>query len=287
MLTDGADTLRENCFLRDVKKLVPLSWRKALGGAYNDWQARREKARLLASLRGDDVECNVCGWRGARLTDDTWHAGTVCPDCRSQVRHRMFAALLDGRSSLAGWEEIPLFAEKEVLHFAPERQLRERVKKAAKRHVTADFDRGDCDLQLDMSCMSSVPDASFDVVIACDVLEHVPDDRAAMRELRRVLRTGAKAVLTVPQKDPPAATDEDPSVIEEEERTRRFGQKDHVRMYGDDFATRLEEAGFKVKTLGSGSFAEEIIRCNVLAPPAPNRNPLATNIRRFYLAEAT
>ena len=198
----------------------------------------------------------------------------------------MFAALLDGRSYINGWEEFSFLSGKEVLHFAPERQLRERVKKAARRHVTADFDRGDCDLRLDMSSMPSIPDASFDVVIACDVLEHVPSDRAAMRELRRILRAGGKALVTVPQMDSPAATDEDPSVTDEQERTRRFGQKDHVRMYGDDFAIRLEKAGFKVRTLGSGQFPEDAVRRHVLAPPAANPDRLATNLRRLYLAEA-
>ncbi len=286
MLKDEADTAFGNCFLGGVRELVPLAWRQALGGAYVDWKAQREQARLLAALRGDDVECNVCGWRGARLADDPWHAGTVCPVCGSQVRHRMLAALLDGKSSIKGWEESSFLSGREVLHFAPERQLRERVKKAARRVVTADFDRGDCDLRLDMSSMPSVPDASFDVVIACDVLEHVPDDCAAMRELHRVLRSGGKALLTVPQKDPPSATDEDPSVTDEKERTHRFGQKDHVRMYGDDFANRLEEAGFKVITLGSARFPEEAVRRNVLVPPVANPDQLATNIRRLYLAEA-
>ena len=41
-------------------------------------------------------------------------------------------------------------------------------------------------------------DASFDVVISCDVLEHVEDDAGAMRELARVLRPGGICVLTVP-----------------------------------------------------------------------------------------
>jgi SAM-dependent methyltransferase len=286
MLRDEADTALGNCFLGGVKELLPLAWRQAIGGAYADWKAQREKSRLLDALRGDAVECNVCGWRGARLTDDPWHAGTVCPVCGSQVRHRMFAALLDGCASLPGWDEPSFFAGKEVLHFAPERQLRERVRKTSKRHITADFERGDCDLRLDMSSMPSVAAASFDVVIACDVLEHVPDDRAAMRELRRILRDGGKALLTVPQKDPPADTDEDPSVVSEEERTRCFGQKDHVRMYGDDFAIRLGEAGFKVLTLDSTRFPEDIVRRNVLAPPVANPDPLATNIRRLYLAEA-
>ena len=42
-------------------------------------------------------------------------------------------------------------------------------------------------------------DASFDRVIAAEVLEHVPDDRAAMVELARVLRPGGRLAVTVPR----------------------------------------------------------------------------------------
>lgn len=42
-------------------------------------------------------------------------------------------------------------------------------------------------------------DASFDRVIAAEVLEHVPDDGAAMAELARVLRPGGTLAVTVPR----------------------------------------------------------------------------------------
>ncbi|MFC4588205.1 class I SAM-dependent methyltransferase [Sphaerisporangium corydalis] len=42
------------------------------------------------------------------------------------------------------------------------------------------------------------PDASFDRVIAAEVLEHIPDDMAAMREIHRVLKPGGRAAITVP-----------------------------------------------------------------------------------------
>lgn len=277
-------TFEFRCFPVGVKDWIPLRWRRALGGRCESWRAARDQARLLRSLRGDTVECNICGWHGARFADDQWHRGTVCPVCRSQVRHRMFAALLDGKSDIAGSSEAELLAGKTVLHFAPERQLRDRIKRSARRYITADFDRGDCDLKLDMSSMPTVAESSFEAVIACDVLEHVPDDRAAMRELHRVLRPGGYAILTVPQKDPPASTDEDPGLTDPLDREKFFGQKDHVRMFGDDFADRLAAAGFEVQAVSADDFAEQSLLRHVLLPPAKNPHPLATNRRRIYLA---
>jgi len=194
----------------------------------------------------------------------------------------MLAAAFDGRSSLSGIEAATLLKDRALLHFAPERQLRERLQKTCRRYVTADFGRGDCDLQLDISAMPTVADASFDTVIACDVLEHVPDDASAFREIYRILRPAGFAVLTVPQKDPPASTDEDASVIDSEAREKRFGQKDHVRMYGDEFVGRMSAAGFAVQVLDRSQFTQADIERHVLVPPAPNPNPLATNQRRLY-----
>ena len=43
-----------------------------------------------------------------------------------------------------------------------------------------------------------LPDASVDVVIAAEVLEHIPADQAAIAEIARVLRPGGLAAVTVP-----------------------------------------------------------------------------------------
>jgi ubiquinone/menaquinone biosynthesis C-methylase UbiE len=90
-------------------------------------------------------------------------------------------------------------------------------------------------------------DNCFDVIICSHVLEHVPDDRAAMREMYRVLRKGGWAAILVPTRTGQVKTFEDPGVVSPEERTRLFGQADHVRRYGQDVKNRLEEAGFAVK----------------------------------------
>ncbi|RNL61198.1 SAM-dependent methyltransferase [Nocardioides marmoriginsengisoli] len=90
-----------------------------------------------------------------------------------------------------------------------------------------------------------LPDESVDFLICYHVLEHVPDDRTAMRELARVLSPGAIGLMQVPWK-PDVDTDEDPSAPESE-RLRRFGQADHVRWYGRDLEARLMECGLGVR----------------------------------------
>jgi SAM-dependent methyltransferase len=88
------------------------------------------------------------------------------------------------------------------------------------------------------------PDESFDVIYCSHILEHVPDDRRAIREFHRVLRQDGWAMLLVPITAD--RTMEDPSVTDPAERLRLYGQADHVRRYGPDYADRLREAGFDV-----------------------------------------
>jgi len=267
-----------------MRFLIPFPIRRRLGGWWHDRRSAQKKQALLKRLQGRGTKCNVCGWEGCSFTDDQWHPGTICPGCGSQARHRMLAAAFDGFCTAPDLDEKSLLSGKTILHFAPERQLRERIRRAASRHTTADFDRGDCELRLDISAMPQVADASYDVLIACDVLEHVPDDASAFREIHRVLKAGGTAILSVPQRDSPSQTDEDSAVKSDQEREKRFGQKDHVRMYGDDFPDRLKAAGFSVSTVDARSFPARIQSAHVLHPPVPSTKRLATNQRRLYFA---
>jgi SAM-dependent methyltransferase len=87
-------------------------------------------------------------------------------------------------------------------------------------------------------------DGSFDFVLCNHVLEHVPDDVAAMRELQRVLARDGLAVMQHPIDARRSETFEDWSVADPAERDRVFFQRDHVRIYGRDFTDRLHIAGF-------------------------------------------
>lgn len=74
-----------------------------------------------------------------------------------------------------------------------------------------------------------IADASLDLVVAFDVLEHIPDDDAAVAEVRRVLRPGGTWLIAVPA-DPKLWSDHDVAV-------------DHVRRYTRDSLTSLLERG--------------------------------------------
>jgi predicted SAM-dependent methyltransferase len=68
-----------------------------------------------------------------------------------------------------------------------------------------------------------------------------------MSELYRILKPGGWLLILVPFDSERAETFEDPSVVDPKERTRLFGQYDHVRIYGRDLLDRLARVGFTVK----------------------------------------
>jgi len=161
-----------------------------------------------------------------------------CPYCHSLERHRFLALLLEGLGPAVASARL-------ALDIAPSKATSAVLKRLdPARYVRMDFDPGAdrraVDVQASMTQMP-FPDGSVDIAVCCHVLEHVPDDGAAMSELHRVLSDGGLALVQVPWR-PQLDTDEDPSVSAEE-RIRRFGQADHVRYYGRDFETRLERAG--------------------------------------------
>ena len=227
----------------------------------------------------DIVECNICHWQGDEFQSDSWHPHTVCPNCRSEVRHRLLMAAL---ASLDTVGFANLVQDKRVLHFAPERVLANFLRARADEYCTADVLRKEVDLRLDISHMPEVADESFDLVVACDVLEHVENDRRAMAEIRRILSPRGWAIITVPQKDNLPATFEDPSVTAPEDRERIFGQHDHLRIYGDNFPAILNEAGFDVTVINETSFPADVVRRHVLFPPVLSARPLATNHRKVF-----
>ncbi len=209
---------------------------------------------------GDRFECPFCGKRfGAFLPDgltlsvyrekDISVGGYAdhirCPWCYSSDRDRLLLLFLRDRTRI--------FSDAlSVLHVAPEFHLMRALRRNARlRYVTGDLSAPSVSVRLSLLALP-FPPASFDAIIANHVLEHVVDDRTAMAEFYRVLRPGGWAIFQVPIGLALDKTFEDPSVTLPVERERVFGQFDHVRIYGQDYADRLRAAGFQSEAVPYG-----------------------------------
>ena len=134
-----------------------------------------------------------------------------------------------------------------ILHLAPEFCLQKKLSRLQNVHyVTANLDPTQASVSMDVQ-FTPFRNASFDCVLCCHVLEHVPDDQKAMREMFRILKPGGWAILQVPIDNNRDETFEDVKIASPEEQERVFGGRDHVRIYGQDYKRRLADAGFTVQ----------------------------------------
>ncbi len=161
-----------------------------------------------------------------------------CPICRSMERHRLIYLYIIQKTDLL--DERP----KKLLHIAPEEQMSRLFRRVSSiDYLSADLSSSRAMVKMDITRIG-YPANSFDVIYCSHVLEHVTDDRKAMRELCRVLKPEGWAILQVPVLT--KSTFEDPAATSPADRERLYGQRDHVRMYGRDYKDRLVESGFAV-----------------------------------------
>ena len=171
----------------------------------------------------------------------------ICPVCGSLERHRLDWLFFTRQTDL--FDGSP----KTMLHVAPEEFLSVLFRRIrGLEYVSADLSSPDVMVRMDITQICCA-DSSFSVIYCSHVLEHIRDDRKAIAELYRVLKSDGWALLQVPMMA--EMTYEDPSIVDPEERTKHFGQWDHVRRCGPDYAERLRAAGFAVRTLRATDLA--------------------------------
>jgi SAM-dependent methyltransferase len=166
----------------------------------------------------------------------------LAPGTLSLERHRLFWLYLKNETAFFS---APL----RVLHFAPEQAFVKKFKKQKNlTYTTTDLNSPIADVKADI-CDLPFKDHSFDFIICNHVLEHIPNDTKAMQELYRVLAPSGTAIVQVPYDTKREITFEDNTITDQSERTRIFGQYDHLRVYGMDYFKKLSSIGFEVNAL--------------------------------------
>lgn len=200
-------------------------------------QARRYYRLRSGAASGEPrFDCPICHYHGHFLPRRRSRY-SECPSCGSLPRHRLEHLVMKR-----------VFRDRDtrdwrVLYVAPEAFLRKHFVRGFGKVETADLVRNDVDHKQDLRDMSFA-DASFNMVVACHVLEHIDDDSAAIREVARVLRPGGVAILPVP-------------IVAE--RTIEYGapcaaECGHVRACGIDYYNRFRNIFHRVDLFHSEHF---------------------------------
>lgn len=227
--------------------------------------------------------CPCCGLQFSRFVDGGYrnhpdifntkryeqiNQDVICPVCHSLPRHRILAAWCEqNRNILKG---------KQILYFALEDGMLHWLKRNGIPVTSADL-FAPAALKLDLERIDQT-DNSWDIVFCNHVLEHVKEYKKALGELRRILKPGGKLICSFPIDENYKTVYEDVTLADDmseeadRERIRRFGQRDHLRVFGLDSKQLLEEAGFVVSVIDGDTMTEEI--CPVVGPADYDSNKL-------------
>lgn len=187
-------------------------------------------------------DCPVCSYQGPfRDQVGQWISkrNTACPACGSTERTRMLWLVLNEVLDAVDSHT------KRAIHFAPEPLLSPLLRTKFAAYETSSFDGAQADHRADLRSLP-FSDASYDVVIASHVLEHIQEDRLALREIRRVLKPGGVAILPVPLVGQTTV----------EYGAPRPEEEGHVRAAGLDYYDRYRDCFTRIDIKGAEDYSD-------------------------------
>jgi SAM-dependent methyltransferase/predicted nuclease with TOPRIM domain len=194
-----------------------------------------------AILKLESKYCIICCNSNVFVDGPNERKGASCPDCGSLERHRVLKIFLESFS--AHLAKSHTFGK--VIEAAPSSVSRELFSIFGSNYASFDLDPSadgrECDFVADI-CDMPLEGNSVGLFVALHVLEHVQNDRIALNEISRVLKPLGICLLQVPLAKYRQPTQE--GLIEDDlERISKYGQIDHVRLYGEDIIDRIQESG--------------------------------------------
>lgn len=180
-----------------------------------------------------------------------YRENAICPICGSLDRTRWVYWVLKNFTNL-------FMEENRVIHFAPEIYLRKQLEENKDcDYYPVDIKKMSGGAKVHRVDITSIPfiDNFADYIIVNHVLEHIPDEKTAVSEMKRVLKEKGKIVMSFPISIE-ENTFEDNNITTDEQREKYYGQKDHVRLYGRDFKKHFESYGFQVDVYSPKDYME-------------------------------
>lgn len=195
--------------------------------------------------------CPACGQTVVGFFRYGENAEWGCPGCGASPRERLM-------NHLIATNVLSVPSAGAILHMAPNEASLVRRFSAAADYVPADLnpDRYSVPAMQRVDLMALAEVDRYDLFYASHVMEHVPDDHHVLRNIHSALKAGGEAWLIVPLWDKP--TEDGSFDIPPRERERRFGQWDHVRQYGPDFADRIRAAGFELEEIDASGIDADV-----------------------------
>lgn len=242
--------LRQNKHISSRKIISEIGSRNIMGKFFKKLFAffsyQSHKSHNVVSSIKEEKKCYICGnifdrfskfdigfesmpiwfekldWVGSDLENFS------CPYCGCNDRERHLFMFFD---KLDFWSK---FTDKNIIHFAPEPFLSERIiKQFPAFYVKVDLNPSDESIQKGDITNIQYKDKHFDILICNHVLEHVPDYVKALNEINRILKKGGIAILQTPYSRMLQRNFEDKGINTDELRLIYYGQADHVRFFSE------------------------------------------------------
>ena len=222
-------------FFKNIyKNLTPKSWQFKI-------EPFIRKMVYYLVYKGGNTTCLICSAKSKKFIPISFYNSNdkICPNCGSLSRSRALGEYV--RKNFKNQSQ-------NILDFSPHRSLNNFFKSIFENYISSDFENQFyAQKNYDITKINEA-DQSFDLIICFHVLEHIIEDKKAIKELNRVLKNDGHLLIQVPLKK--GITYQDNSIISKEGRLKAFGQEDHVRIYGEDsLPLILNENGFSAKPI--------------------------------------